>query len=114
MAAPQSLITSWRERAAYLEQFGEGSAARLWKLAAVELERALKDIADETVSLAEAAELSGYTTDHIGNLVRRGVITNAGRSGAPRIHRKDIPTKRAGGPGRPDRQRLHITRTTRR
>ena len=109
-SAQHTLVISWRERANYLENFGDSNSARLWKLAASELERALQNVADETLSLAEATEASGYTVDHLASLIRRGKLPNAGRPNAPRIHRRDIPTKRAGGPGRPARQRLHITK----
>ena len=111
-SAQHTLIISWRERASYLEQFGDPSTGRLWKLAAVELERSLQDVADETVSLAEAATISGYTIDHLGALIRRGKLANAGRPGAPRIRRADLPTKNPQGRGRPARRRsdLHIRR----
>ena len=104
------LPQTWRERAAYLEQFGDPTSARLWKLAAMELERSLQSVADETLSLAEAAQLSGYTLDHLGDLIRQGKLPNAGRPGAPRIRRADLPTKNPQGRGRPPRRRsdLHI------
>jgi len=38
---PASLLIAWRERAAYLEQFGDPTSARLWRLAALELDAAL-------------------------------------------------------------------------
>ncbi len=114
METVRSLPQTWRERAAYLEQFGDPVSARLWKIAAGELERALHHVADETLSLAEAAAASGFTADHLGSLIRRGRIPNAGRPNAPRIRRSDLPSKKAGGPGRPRRPRAvdreHIRR----
>ncbi len=79
------LPTTWRERAAYLEQFGDPTSAKLWRLAAVELEQALKAHGAETLSLTEAAAISGYTADHLGSLIRQGKLPNAGRPNAPRI-----------------------------
>ena len=100
---PYLLPATWRERADYLRAFGDPACARLWELAASELEAALAAHGDETLTLVEAAKLSGFTADHLGQLVKQGRIRNAGRDGAPRIRRADVPTKRAGGPGRPSR-----------
>ena len=100
---PGDLPAHWRERGAFLREYGDPSSGRLWDLAASELERTLGVQAAETLSLAEAARLSGFSADHLGQLVKRGKIPNAGRTGAPRIRREDIPQKKAGGPGRPSR-----------
>jgi hypothetical protein len=98
---PASLIIAWRERAAYLEQFGDPTSARLWKLAALELEHALKALGDETLTLVEAAVVSGYSVDHLGHLVRHGKLANLGRKNAPRVRRADLPIKSPTRPGRP-------------
>lgn len=111
---PAGLLSQWRERAAYLEQFGDPTSARLWRLAANELQRALAVVADETLSLTEAAAESGFTADHLGALVRQGKVPNAGVPNRPRIRRADLPHKKPHGPGRPaDRRpvaREHIRR----
>ena len=111
---PASLLTTWRERAAHLQQFGDPDSARLWMLAAAELERALATVADETLSLVEAARISGFTSDYLGRLVKTGKITNVGRPGAPRIRRADLPEKKSNGPGRPRRRRVPDISSTRR
>lgn len=90
---PGDLITQWRQRAQVLTDYGDPNSARLWLLAAQELERALEAMGSESLSLGEAAALSGYTADHLGQLVRAGRIPNAGRRNAPRIRRGDLPTK---------------------
>ena len=99
MDTPASLLPQWRERAAYLEQFGDPTSARLWRLAALELEDALKALGDETLTLVEAAAVSGYSADHLGHLVRNGTITNYGRKNAPRVRRADLPIKSPTKPG---------------
>jgi len=39
---PEELPARWRERAEYLRRYGDSNTARLWTLAAEELEAALK------------------------------------------------------------------------
>jgi hypothetical protein len=114
VGTPASLLSQWRERAAHLQQFGDPNSARLWHLAAAELERALASVADETLSLVEAARVSGYTADYLGHLIKTGKLPNAGRKGAPRIRRQDLPQKRSNGPGRPSpHDRAHIRKIAR-
>ena len=60
---------------------------------AAELEATLRERDETTLSLTEAATESGYSTDHLGRLVREGKIPNAGRPGAPRIARSILPRK---------------------
>jgi hypothetical protein len=48
---------------------------------------------DEPLSLREAAAASGYSEDHLARLVRQERIPNAGRRGAPRIRRGDLPRR---------------------
>ncbi|MDP9179306.1 MAG: hypothetical protein M3O61_16645 [Gemmatimonadota bacterium] len=102
---PGDLPAVWRKRAEYLREFGDPNSARLWELGAIELERAMQVFSEETLSLTEAARESGYTADHLGALVKRGKIPNAGRTNAPRIRRHDLPNKGPNGPGRPTRRR---------
>lgn len=55
---------------------------------------ALKDASTQrTVTLKEASLLSGYSPDHLGLLIRKKRIPNAGRRGAPRIRVSDLPCK---------------------
>jgi hypothetical protein len=102
---PNDLLAEWRSRADLIRQYGDPNTARLWEIAAAELERALRQVGDEPLSLVAASRLCEYTPDHLGSLVRRGVIPNAGRPNAPRIRRADLPHKRPDGPGRPSRVR---------
>ena len=63
---------------------------------------AIADRGSELLNLTVAAHESGYSADHLGRLVKGGVIPNAGRPHAPRIRRADLP-RRAGAlpPGAP-------------
>ena len=66
---PGDLPALWGERAETLRAYGGQEPARLWNIAADELERAMELFAAETLSLTEAARVSGYTADHLGSLV---------------------------------------------
>ena len=53
---------------------------------------------DTLLTLAAAAQRSGYSPDHLARLIRTGAIPNAGRRGAPRIRLADLPTRPARRP----------------
>jgi hypothetical protein len=90
------LPAAWRARASELRRFADAEgAARAFECAAEELENSLRLADDETLSLREAARISGYSADHLGRLVRNGKIPNVGRTNAPRIRRRDIRRKAA-------------------
>ena len=104
----EGLAGSWRERAQRLQDWGSGEGpSRAWELAATELEQALREQEGETLNLQEAASESGFSSDHLGELVRQGKLTNAGRRNAPRIRRADLPVKR--GPRRRSSGMIEIT-----
>jgi hypothetical protein len=100
---PGSLPALWRQRADYLHQFGDPNSARLWLLAAVELERALETFGAETLTLDAAAKVSGYSPDYIRKQIAAGALPNAGRKNAPRVRRGDLKAKPQNGRGRPPR-----------
>ena len=99
--SPGDLPTTWRERAQFLSDYGDPNSARLWQFAAAELDEALRTLGEETLTLVEAAGVSGYTSDHLGSLIRGGKIPNYGRKHAPRVRRSDVPIKSPTSPGRP-------------
>ncbi|MEE8207258.1 MAG: hypothetical protein V3T82_09930 [Nitrospinaceae bacterium] len=59
--SPGELPTTWRQRAEFLSDFGDPNTARLWQLAASELEQALQALGAETLTLVEAAAMCGYS-----------------------------------------------------
>lgn len=88
------LASIWRDEAAtHRTRYKDEARAAMLELAARELEARLRDYDEENLSLSEAADVSGYSYDHIGRLVRTGQIPNAGCKNAPRIRRKDLPRK---------------------
>ena len=90
----RSLPAVWRRQAKTLRRYGSPAPATALERCADELEGTLQERDDTTYSLTEAARESGYSREHLGRLVRDGKIPNAGRPGAPRIARRDLPRKR--------------------
>ena len=86
-----ALPAHWRTLANDLERYAP-VAAQAFRDAADQLEDALLTTVD-SVSLAEAAALGGFSVDHIQRLVAKGRIANLGRKGKPRIRRDDVPVK---------------------
>ena len=100
---PGALPAQWRQRAEGLRRYSV-PAANAYEDAASELDAALQMLGEETLTLTQAAAACGYSADHIGSLVRKGQIPNAGRPNAPRVCRTDLPTKASTAPGRPPRK----------
>ena len=89
---PSDLPAFWRSRADELERYAS-PAAEAFRMAAAELIAALREAANAELTLDEAAAESGYSKRTLRQLVSVGSIPNAGRKGAPRIRRSDLPRK---------------------
>ena len=92
----QVLSRGWRTRARTIRRYGGDTQAIALEACAADLEAALCERDDTTLTLTEAASQSGYSADHLGRLVREGKIPNAGRPGVPRISLRDLPRKAHG------------------
>ena len=92
-ASVEALPAIWRRQAKTLRRYGGETPAVALESCAAQLEATLKERDEMTLSVTEAARESGYSTDHLGRLVRDGKIPNAGRPGAPRIARRHLPRK---------------------
>ena len=110
MTGPTDLTAQWRDEANTLRRRGASAQAVALESCADDLERALRERDNELLNLTEAALLSGYSSEHLGRMVRDGVIPNAGRPNAPRIRHGDLPRK-VGLP--PDHEPVHIADTSR-
>ena len=83
----------------FREAFGAEPQARSLEWAALQVERALRDESEQLLTLAQAAELSGYHPDSLARMVRDGQIPDLrppNSKGMIRIRRADLPIK----PGR--------------
>ncbi len=96
----ETLPANWRRHAKALRRYGGETPATALESCAAELEATLVERDETTFSLVEAAHESGYSSDHLGRLVRDGKIPNAGRPGAPKIARSHLPRK-AQAPAEP-------------
>ena len=102
------LLARWRAECDVLRRRGATTQAEALESAAADLEAALTMAGAETVTLAEAARLSGYTPDTLGRMVRAGSLRNVGRPHAPRLRVADLPRKPhvSGAPRQTARPRL--------
>jgi len=89
----EELAGQWRARAQELRSWGGDAPAKALERAAADLEAALGAKCDEVLNLEQAAQESGYSADHLRHLVADGTVPNAGRRGAPRVRRGDLPTR---------------------
>jgi hypothetical protein len=101
MSAMHDLIARWCSEAATVERCGHESTGKLLRRLAIEVDEALRDDQDETLTLAEAALESSYSTEHLRKRVAAETIPNAGEQGRPRIRRGDLPLERVTQPGSP-------------
>ena len=85
--------TNGKPTPACLREYGQKAAAKVAELHAMQLREALRAASDESLTLAEAAAESGYSKRRLRELVPEGSVPNAGRKGAPRIRRGDLPRK---------------------
>lgn len=98
IAAPfRALADQWRDEAHALRtRYADDRAATLFERLAEDLEETLRSTEDHLLTLQQASELSGYSIEHLGRMIREGKIPNAGRKGAPRIRLRDCPRKTTG------------------
>lgn len=93
MTGLRALAEQWRRDAELLEGYGDSALAKACRKHADDLDAALRVQEEEALDLATAAQESGYSADRLRHKVSAGEIPNAGRKGAPRIRRADLPVK---------------------
>ena len=89
----EHLVQQWRHDATLLRQYKNLQQAEWLEDRASEVEAALIEQDTELVTLTEAAGISGFSADHLGRQVRRGILKNYGRPNAPKVRRADLPRK---------------------
>ena len=91
--AIRTVADRWRDEARTLRLYGHEGTAKACERHAEEMEGAVQAYLEETLTVAEAAEESGYSESHLRALLAETKLANAGREGAPRIRRGDLPAK---------------------
>jgi hypothetical protein len=87
------VVAEWRDQANTFRDHAQESVAIAYERCAKRLEVLLSEHAGTLLTLKEASAIGGYSVDHLGRMLREGGLPNAGRTGAPRIRRVDVPTK---------------------
>jgi hypothetical protein len=91
---PEAFADWLRARALYLEAWeGETPTVRTLRRVAQELDAAFRRGAIRHVSLAEAAEIGGYSISHLGRLLRENPGRNVGTKHRPAFAYHDVPRK---------------------
>ena len=90
---PADLALEFRSTANFFREHADESIAIAYEKCANRVEQAFNEEDNVLLNLQQASEESGYSADHLGRLVREGKIPNEGRSGAPRIARRNLPAK---------------------
>ena len=90
---PSELVIRWRADAERLVRYADERGAAVVRRLADELDAALSTVADEPLTLAQAAQESGYSRGRLRHMVAAGQVPNLGRKGAPRLRRGDLPHK---------------------
>lgn len=94
MNTPTDLPNKWRETAENARhRLADDRGARILHIVADELEAAFATQRETVLSVAAAAEESGFSAAHLSRLVASGSIPNAGRKHSPGIRRRDLPQK---------------------
>ena len=91
-----ALTAQWRTEAQVLRQRGQESLALMTESFASELEAALHQHDQATLTLREAAAESGYAEESLRRMVRDGTLPaerKAGKHGHIRVRRRDLPKK---------------------
>lgn len=94
-----ALAEKWRSDADLLRRYGDERGATVCELHAGGLEVAWREWELEELSVAQAAAESGYSEDHLRQLVRDGKLPDnrpPGSQGEIRIPRRDLPRKPPG------------------
>ena len=92
----EMLLRKWCEEEALYTRRGQTELAALMASMTEEVQSESNRYLDEALTLAEAAEISGYSYSSLQHRVRQGQLPDAGETGRPRVRRGDLPWKTSG------------------
>ena len=91
MAALDDLRERWvRRRDEFRKLRASVDGAVICEEVLTDLEVLHRHRSETALTLSQAAEISGFSKDHLARLVRQGKLTNLGRRGAPRIRLSEL------------------------
>jgi hypothetical protein len=94
---PNDFRAKWRTEAdALRRRHATVDGAELCKEILADFDAVVAAEMEVVLNLQEAAAESGYSPDHLGALIRKKALPQAGRPGAPKIRRSDLPKKASG------------------
>lgn len=89
------LALRWDAHASLIARYGAESCAVTLRRCAIELSEAIARGGDAIVNLTTASEMTAYSSDHLGKLVREGKLKNYGGKNRPRVRVAELPRKPA-------------------
>lgn len=90
-----SITEAWSQRACEFDKHGLEPGAKLIRTLIAELSEQSSHYLAEPLTLESASKESGYSPDHLARLVRKGILKNLGKKGAPRVSRRELPIRPA-------------------
>lgn len=87
------LLNFWRMKADATRNMGFETVARAYEECAKHLKALHYFQREHPLTVEEASEDCGYSTDHLYRLVQEGKISNVGTNGQVRLRRIDLPRK---------------------
>ena len=91
----ESLLAAWRADAARLRTWGSVETATILERCADQLDDAIAEWGDRTLTLAEASAECGYSQAQLRRLLRQGTLRDEGSDGRVRVRRGALPWKAA-------------------
>lgn len=98
MIPPTDLLDRWDQELEVLRRCGATEAAATREQDIRELREWWRERLYDELTLEEASSYSGLAYGTLANKVSTGAIPNAGRPGAPRVRRCELPAKAPGSP----------------
>jgi hypothetical protein len=89
------LAAQWRRDAASLGAYGASEQAQTLLKCASDVEAAEREHALETLTIENAAGISGFSYSSLQKKLASGELENVGAKGSPRVRRGDLPKKGA-------------------
>jgi GAF domain-containing protein len=93
MSGLTKLAEQWRQDADAMRRHACEQIATVIERHVAELEAATRAEDAAPLTLEQAARESGYSVDRLRHMITEQRIPNAGRKGAPRVRRQDLPRK---------------------